>query len=353
MANNQQWDTRGAAANPSVLCAVTPLEGLPLTSPGISVATVDAYTQSVSLDTPVNGAISYSLERSLNGSTGWSVIASGLTEGDFNYVVSTLTEDTRYYYRGAATDGSVQSGYSTVVNAITLAVPAAPVAGTPSVNASSITGVITDGDGAASYETRIDGGSPVSGLSVGSLTAETTYSVEHRGLNSAGNPGEWCTPYNATTTAATAGAFTALFSDDFSTKTLNTADSDWRYSLVTNERSVSGTQCVKMRPNHGDVAPTCGGGHFFANNQSMTESAGMDALVTPGHTVWSRVFFYFPSTFSFGYLFGSDAEAAECGKDADMGLTGVKWLNFGSYPGGGLKVYVKIPSAYRKVQQPS
>jgi len=147
-------------------------------------------------------------------------------------------------------------------------------------------------------------------------------------------------------------SFVPMYKQDFAAGVVGSSDPDWRYSQFTDIRSVSGTQCVKMKPSHGALPPTCGGSHFFANNHGMNENAGLPDAVPIGRTVWYRMYFYFPSTFSFGYLFNSKPEAAECGKSADMGLSGIKWMNL-STDVPGQKVYTKIPSGYRKTAQPT
>lgn len=151
--------------------------------------------------------------------------------------------------------------------------------------------------------------------------------------------------------AAPAGTFTPMYAEDYTAKTIGQAadpDSEWRYSIFTDERSLSGTTSLKMGMPRGYPAPSCGGNHFFGNNHGMSEPLGLPVAIPIGKTIWLRVYFYFASTFSFGYVHNDSTEAAECGKSADMGLTGVKWLNFG--PG---KVYTKIPSGFRKVEQPT
>ena len=150
-------------------------------------------------------------------------------------------------------------------------------------------------------------------------------------------------------------SFVPMYKEDFAVGTVGTTNPAWRYSEYSNVRSVSGTQSTRMGANRGSGSPTCGGNVFFGNNQSMNEPEGLPEGIPIGSTVWYRVFFYFASTYSFGYVFRSgqdNAEASGCGKSADMGNTGNKWMNFDS-PGTSGKVYIKIPSSRRKAAQPS
>lgn len=151
-----------------------------------------------------------------------------------------------------------------------------------------------------------------------------------------------------------AANFIPLYAENYATKTVGVTDPDWRYGQWTDERAYSGTKALKMGMNRGFPPPTCGGSHYFGNNHSLNENLGLPATVPVGSTMWFRVYFYFASTFSFGYTFNDDAEADQCGKSADMGLSGIKWMNLNSdAPPVEGKLYVKIPSAYRKVEQPT
>lgn len=85
--------------------------------------------------------------------------------------------------------------------------PGALTMGTTTKTATSITGVVTDGNGSTSYQIRVNGGTWQSGLTATGLTAETTYSVEWRGVNANGT-GPATTPENVTTSAQAATGFT-------------------------------------------------------------------------------------------------------------------------------------------------
>jgi len=152
-------------------------------------------------------------------------------------------------------------------------------------------------------------------------------------------------------------SFTPMYKEDYATKTVGLTDPEWRYSAWTDERALSGTKSLKMGMPRGYLPPSCGGSHFFANNHRTNEALGLPATIPIGNTVWFRMYFYFASTFSFGYLYRNgnaqdDLDSTECGKSNDMGNTGNKWMNFDS-PGTSGKVYIKIPSGRQKIAQPS
>jgi len=154
---------------------------------------------------------------------------------------------------------------------------------------------------------------------------------------------------------AAATTFVPMYKEDFSVGTVGEPNPAWRYSEYSDTRSVSGTQSTRMGANRGQGDPICGGSHFFGNNQSMAEPEGLPEAVPIGNTIWFRTFFYFASTYSFGYVFrtGQDnAEASACGHSADMGNTGIKWMNFDSEGTDG-KIYTNLPSSRRKAAQPS
>lgn len=68
---------------------------------------------------------------------------------------------------------------------VTVSAPGAPTF-TVSKSSTSITATITDAAGATSYESSVDGTTWVSGLTASGLTAETPYTFQVRGINSAG-----------------------------------------------------------------------------------------------------------------------------------------------------------------------
>ncbi|WP_328186926.1 hypothetical protein [Marinobacter sp. OP 3.4] len=82
---------------------------------------------------------------------------------------------------------------------------------TLSATSNSITATITQGNGADSYEIRVDSGEAVSGLTVTGLTAEQTYSVQLRGYIGE-DAGAWSDPVDQATAAAAQGL---IFEESF------------------------------------------------------------------------------------------------------------------------------------------
>lgn len=82
---------------------------------------------------------------------------------------------------------------------------------TLSATSSSITATITNGNGADSYEIRVNSGAAVSGLTVTGLTAEQTYSVQVRGYTGQ-DAGAWSDPVDQATAAAAQGL---IFEESF------------------------------------------------------------------------------------------------------------------------------------------
>ncbi|MBB20199.1 MAG: hypothetical protein CMP20_12170 [Rickettsiales bacterium] len=114
--------------------------------------------------------------------------------------------------------------------------PAAPTF-TLSATSNSITATITQGNGAASYEIRVDSGSAFSGLSVTGLTAEQTYVVQVRGLNAEGVPGEWSVAVNQSTTAVPVIPQGVIFQEDFDDQPDYTAT---MHTLTDSQKSSEG-----------------------------------------------------------------------------------------------------------------
>ncbi|MGP4843325.1 hypothetical protein ACTXGQ_04265 [Marinobacter sp. 1Y8] len=78
--------------------------------------------------------------------------------------------------------------------------PGVPVMGTPTTTSSSITGVVTNANGATSYQTRVDGGTPINGLTASGLDDETEYSVEWLGYDGS-QYSDWTTAVDVSTEA--------------------------------------------------------------------------------------------------------------------------------------------------------
>lgn len=81
--------------------------------------------------------------------------------------------------------------------------PAAP-AFTLSATPTTITATITNGNGAASYQIRLESGTSVDGVTLFSLSPNTPYSVQLRGINEYG-PGPWSDAEEITTAEAGEG----------------------------------------------------------------------------------------------------------------------------------------------------
>jgi hypothetical protein len=125
--------------------------------------------------------------------------------------------------------------------------------------------------------------------------------------------------------AAVRGGFTSMVAEDslsFSVGQAHASFFDANYSNVT---AKSGTQSVQIRTNPGQGPSVCGGSTFFANRRPLP------ALVPVGKTAWQRIYFYLPSAFSMGYVYGigDGAEASTCGGQAtDGGIPNLKWMSF-------------------------
>ena len=100
-----------------------------------------------------------------------------------------------------ALDGSIQTGLGRDGSReLSLAAPTAPEF-TFSKTDTSITAIITNANGATSYEASIDGAAWFAGLTVSGLIAETPYPFQIRGINSTGT-GAASTAVSVTTNAA-------------------------------------------------------------------------------------------------------------------------------------------------------
>ena len=102
---------------------------------------------------------------------------------------------------------------------------------------------------------------------------------------------------NVAARAAPAASFTPLIADDFSTGALGT-DTGWRNSIYSNVQALSGTQSNQLSTNPGTPPPGCGGSHGFGKRHNLP------VVITEGYTIWQRMWMYFPTEFSFGFLYG-------------------------------------------------
>jgi len=115
-----------------------------------------------------------------------------------------------------ALDGSIQTGLGRDGGRVTApATPIAPTAPefTVSKTDTTITAIISNANGAESYEVSIDGVTWVAGVTVAGLTPETPYSFRGRGINAIGTG-----PSSGVVTVTTNAAYSqvgVVFSDNF------------------------------------------------------------------------------------------------------------------------------------------
>jgi hypothetical protein len=123
--------------------------------------------------------------------------------------------------------------------------------------------------------------------------------------------------------SAAAASFLPLFRQDFSGQIAGNTNADYLRGQYSNVTAKSGSISTLMTTNPGQLPATCGGGHSFGGRQNLP------ILIPVGQTVWQRYFFYLPSAFSMGYVFGTSdsAAASTCGKNSD-GSGYIKWLVF-------------------------
>lgn len=114
--------------------------------------------------------------------------------------------------------------------------PPPPPEFTLSATSNSITATITEGNGADSYEIRLEGGDTVSGRTLTSLTPETLYLVQLRGVNQYGS-GDWSDPVEWMTGVQSSG--TPDFEDDFSSGNLSKVTNGYRWGTPGGNVSVA------------------------------------------------------------------------------------------------------------------
>lgn len=104
-------------------------------------------------------------------------------------------------------------------------------------------------------------------------------------------------------TTNAAGAFSPLVQDDIESRTLTTVYPDWASnSTIDDTRAKSGTKSIKVALDQGGPPATCGGDKSFGGRRTLPE------VITEGHSLWLRMFFYIPSSMSAGYIYGTDDE---------------------------------------------
>jgi hypothetical protein len=129
-----------------------------------------------------------------------------------------------------------------------------------------------------------------------------------------------------TRAAVAAGGFTPMVAEDSSGFPVGQAHSIFQRSNYSTVTAKSGTQSVQIRTDPGQAPNICGGSVWFAKRRPLP------ALVPVGKTAWQRIYFYLPTAFSMGYVYGGSGDAAEAsacgGKPTDGGVTNLKWMSF-------------------------
>ena len=150
--------------------------------------------------------------------------------------------------------------------------------------------------------------------------------------------------------------FKPLVAEDFSEEIIGDNYSNGRWApdscTIDDSRSFSSNKSLKINTRSGQPYPACGGNSYYGGRQSFPEK------ITEGHTVWYRVKIFFPSTFSWGYLYtNSDEdinEANSCGltKSDNDGSVLFKLLRLSDSTGGLGRIYLQASTAKRQTDQP-
>ncbi len=126
-------------------------------------------------------------------------------------------------------------------------------------------------------------------------------------------------------------AFTAMVAEDFSGGTLGASKPGWKNSEYSDTHSASAGQSLRLSTipvEVGSCPPSPAFDRFYAGRQDTP------TLVPKGKIIWQRIACFFPTTFSFGYLYesghsGDISEADSCGiSQVDGNSTGTKFLVF-------------------------
>jgi glucuronoarabinoxylan endo-1,4-beta-xylanase len=106
----------------------------PITSPPVGLLATAASTSSIQLawTNNLSGVTGYTVQRSPDGST-WTTLTNSLSSSTYSYTDSSLQQNTLYYYRVVANNGTTNSN---VTSAMTL--PNAPTGLTASYNSSNL-----------------------------------------------------------------------------------------------------------------------------------------------------------------------------------------------------------------------
>jgi YD repeat-containing protein len=220
-------DAAGNWGNPSSASFTTTDTAAPSApgTPSFSSITGTSVVASWSAATDNVGVTGY--EYSINGGSSWVGATSGVS-------IAGLTNGTSYTAQVRARDaaGNWSSPSSATFSTTDTAAPSAP--GTPSF--SSITGTTvvvswsaaTDNVGVTAYEYSINGGSSwvsaSSGVSITGLTNGTSYTVQVRARDAAGN---WSSPSSASFSTTDTAAPTTPGSPGFTSITASSATASW------------------------------------------------------------------------------------------------------------------------------
>jgi hypothetical protein len=147
--------------------------------------------------------------------------------------------------------------------------------------------------------------------------------------------------------------YTPIVAEDFSGGSLSATYSptSWKSgaSIYDDTYAKTGSQSLKITAAAGEPYPTCGGDTYFGGYQAF-------AIPIPiGNTVWYRAYLYFPSTFSWGYVFQSGTDSTEgsnCGFGGADGNGPLKFMRL-SPTTGTSRIYLQPYCQRRNVAQPS
>lgn len=144
-------------------------------------------------------------------------------------------------------------------------------------------------------------------------------------------------------------AYTPLVTEDFESGTLGNTFPGWKSgaSIYDNTRSFDGTKSLKISTDTGQAPGVCGGDTFYGGHSTLPE------VIPIGKTIWYRVRYYFPTAFSWGYIFGGgdSAEAATCSHSADG--NGTLKLSRLAPVNGTARIYLQPTVGRRAVAQPA
>lgn len=149
--------------------------------------------------------------------------------------------------------------------------------------------------------------------------------------------------------------FVSMVAEDFSNLTLGEtyANGSWKAGqcVIDGTRAFTGNRSLKITLDPGQGDNSCGGDGYYGGRQTLP------AVVPPGKTIWYRLRAYFPSEFSWGYVYqnnnaADEAEAANCGHPQfSDGNVDLKFMRL--TPDVGSRNYLHLPVHRRNVAQPA